>query len=328
MSIQTLILILLGVAAGTAFGYFLRWMISLGKRGSMELQIKQMELSAREDAKKVIAKAEEKAELIIKEKTSDFKEKEQAHKKTEDRLIRKEELLDKRQGDIDAEAEKVDNKKEQVEEKINEADALIVKRNKRLEELAEMDTEEAKKELLDAVEKESEEVIVNRIHKLEQFGEERLEKKARDILVTAIHRMGNSIPTDVIATTVKLPNDEIKGKIIGKEGRNIRAFERESGVDVIVDDTPGTITISSFDPVRRQVARVALENLILDGRIQPVKIEEAVEKARGEIGRIIAQKGADAALVIAVSYIIQVQSAAWYVKLTDTLFGPPEKEKA
>jgi ribonuclease Y len=118
-----------------------------------------------------------------------------------------------------------------------------------------------------------------RMRKLEISSNEKLEQRAKEILTTAVHRLGNSVVSDVLATTVTLPNDEIKGKIIGKEGRNIRSFERATGVDVIVDDTPGTITLSSYDPIRRQIARIALENLILDGRIQPAKIEEAVQKA-------------------------------------------------
>jgi ribonuclease Y len=133
------------------------------------------------------------------------------------------------------------------------------------------------------------------MRKLEVSGDARIEQRAKDILTTTVHRLGTSVISDVLATTVALPNEEIKGKIIGKEGRNIRAFERATGVDVIVDDTPGTITLSSYDPVRRQIARIALENLILDGRIQPAKIEEAVQKAEQEINTIIKKKGAEAA---------------------------------
>jgi ribonuclease Y len=122
-----------------------------------------------------------------------------------------------------------------------------------------------------------------------------MERKANEILTTAIHRVGNTLPVDVLSTKVELPNDELKGKIIGKEGRNIRAFEHASGVDIIVDETPNTITISSFDPIRRQIARTALENLIMDGRIQPAKIESALKKAEEEIMRITKEKGEKAA---------------------------------
>jgi ribonuclease Y len=131
-------------------------------------------------------------------------------------------------------------------------------------------------------------------------GQEAFDRKAKEILSAAIQRYGNSVPSDIFSTSVTIPNDDIKGKIIGKEGRNIRAFERSAGVEVIVDDTPGTIVISSFDPIRRQVARVALENLIIDGRIQPAKIEEMVEKARNDINKIIKQKGEEAAYEVGV----------------------------
>ncbi len=157
-----------------------------------------------------------------------------------------------------------------------------------------MTIEEAKESLITEAEKEYQEDIMVRIQKIEQTGKEKIEKKAKDILVTAIHRYGNSVSADVMSTNVTIPSDDIKGKIIGKEGRNIKAFERASGVEVIIDDTPGTILISSYDPVRRQIARLALENLILDGRIQPARIEEFVEKAKKEINEIIKEKGEQA----------------------------------
>jgi len=292
-----LLLVLLVIAGlvGIAFGYFLRWIISLGKRGSMELEIKQMRLEAQEESKRIIADAEKRAEERATELTSDLKEKERDLKKTEDRLIRKEELLDKRQTDLDAEQEVMRKKITEVQELRGRVDEIIKQEQTKLEQVAKLSSEDAKEQLLATVERQSEEDILTRIQKLELSGKERLERKARDILTTAVHRIGNSVVSDVLATTVQLPNDEIKGKIIGKEGRNIRAFERATGVDVIIDDTPGTITISSFDPIRRQIARVALENLILDGRIQPARIEEVVEKAQEEINVIIKKKGEEAA---------------------------------
>lgn len=296
MSIKVILMLLAAAALlGTAFGYFLRWIVALGKRGSMELEIKQMELKAKEEAKKLIASAEKEALQKVQVGTKELKEQEQELKKTKERLVNKEELLDKRQADIDTDVDKLQKRDEELKKSSEEVSALLQKRSTELERVSDLSKEDAKKELLDAVEKESEEDVLSRIRKLEQFGEEKIEAKARNILTTAIHRMGNSMSTDVLATTVALPNDEIKGKIIGKEGRNIRAFERATGVDVIVDETPGAITLSSFDPVRRQIARVALENLIIDGRIQPAKIEEAAVKAKEEIGRIIAKKGAEAA---------------------------------
>jgi ribonuclease Y len=144
------------------------------------------------------------------------------------------------------------------------------------------------------IEERYQEDFVARLAKLEREGAERLDRRAKDILTTAIHRMGNSVASETLTTSVIIPNEETKGKIIGKEGRNIKTFERAAGVELIVDDTPGTIIISAFDPVRRQIARVALENLILDGRIQPAKIEEMVQKATSEINKIIKEKGEQA----------------------------------
>ena len=133
-----------------------------------------------------------------------------------------------------------------------------------------------------------------RIQKLEINGREQLENKARDILATSIHRLGNAVQTDILTTNVPLPSDDIKGKIIGREGRNIRAFERATGVDVLLDEQPGMIVISCFDPIRRQVARVALETLIIDQRIQPAKIEEVVEKSKNDLTRIMKEKAEQA----------------------------------
>lgn len=163
-----------------------------------------------------------------------------------------------------------------------------------LEKMAKLTEEEAKEELLKDIEKKYEEDLAIRIQKLENSNHEKLEQQAKEILATSIQRLAVSTASDLMTTTVTISNNDIKGKIIGKEGRNIRAFERIAGVELIVDDTPGSIVISSFDPVRRQVARVALENLILDGRIQPAKIEELVEKAKEEINKIIKEKGEQA----------------------------------
>ncbi|OGG72544.1 ribonuclease Y [Candidatus Kaiserbacteria bacterium RIFCSPLOWO2_01_FULL_53_17] len=298
-----LVFVLLALAgvAGIGFGYFLRWIISLGKRGSMELEIKQMKLDAQEAAKKIIEGAEKEAKEKAETFTNEFKERERELKTTEERLVRKEEMVDQRQEKLDAENESLKEKALEVAKLKERAEEGIKAQQEKLEKLAGLSTEEAKADLLKAIEKRYEEDIEGRMRKLEISGNEKLEARAKDILTTAVHRLGNSVVSDVIATTISLPNDEIKGKIIGKEGRNIRTFEKVTGVDVIVDDTPGTITLSCYDPIRRQIARIALENLILDGRIQPAKIEEAVVKAEGEINNIIKKKGAEAAFAAKVT---------------------------
>jgi ribonuclease Y len=286
-----LLLITMAASAGIAFGYFLRWIISLGKKGSMELDIKQMMLEAKENATKITTEAETKAEEILKVARTETKEKEEKNQKTEERLIKKEDFLDKRQVDIDKEVEGLKIRIAEVKTIKDRTDALAIERENALQKVSQMNKEEARKELLNVIERQSEEDLVARMQKLDIIGNEKIEEKAKDILATTIQRLAAAVPSDIMTTTVTIPSDEVKGKIIGKEGRNIKAFERATGVEVIVDDTPGSITLSSFDPVRRQVARVALENLIQDGRIQPAKIEEAVEKAKQEISKIIKEKG-------------------------------------
>jgi len=291
-----LLLALLAASAGIGFGYLLRLLISLGKKGSLELDIKQMELSSKEEAQRILSEAETQAEEIIQQTQKEFKEREDRVKKTEDRLVKKEEFLDKRTLDLDKEALHVKEKAAEVVSLREKAEALVEARQAKLSKVAGLSSSDAKNELLRTVQKEAEEDLLIRMQRLETEGEERLQMRAKEILSTAIQRLAISTASAMMGTTVSLPSDELKGKIIGKEGRNIKAFERATGVEVIVDDTPNSITLSSYDPVRRAVAKLALDNLILDGRIQPAKIEEFVEKAVSETNKIIKEKGEEAAI--------------------------------
>jgi len=296
MDIKT-VFILLGATGlgGLAFGYFLRWLVSLGKKSSTELKLKQMLLSAKEESQKIIEAADTKASKFLEEAKKEAKEKEVQFKDIQARLLKKEEMLDKRKMDIDSSET---NLKKQVEnialerQRVEDGESRVIKK---LEEVSGLSRDQAIERIIADVEKQNEADIAVRLRKLETFGAEQIDKKAKELLSASIHRYGNSVPAEVMTSTVTIQSDEIKGKIIGKEGRNIRAFERAAGVDLIIDDSPGTITISAFDPVRRQIARLALENLIMDGRIQPAKIEEEIEKARGEINKIIKEKGQEAA---------------------------------
>jgi len=292
-----LVLVLLAFAGlvGIAIGYFLRWLVSLGQKGSVELEIKQMLLDAREEAKNMLNVAEKKAESLEEELRENLAKKEGVLATKEGRIADKESYLDRRQTDIDREAARIKEQIEEVRSIKARAEALVEEREKALSKVALLSAEEAKEKLLETAKRHYEEDILVRLQKLEIDGKERFEAKARDILTASIHRLGNAVTNDVMATSVALPSDDIKGKIIGREGRNIRAFERATGVDVLVDDTPGQITLSSFDPVRRQVARVALENLLVDQRIQPARIEEAVEKAKEEVSRVMKEKAEEAA---------------------------------
>ncbi len=287
-------LLSVATAAGIALGYYLRFIISLGRKGSLELRLQQMEILAKDKEKEIITEAEKKAEEILKEARHEIKEKEVESKKTEDRLIKKEELLDHRQTDIDREVEEIKKRIEEIKTIRENTEKLESEKREELHKVAKLSEEDAKAEIFKVVEKNSEEDILAHMQKLEMMGTEKFEDKAKTIVATAIQRLSNSVSSDMLTTHVVIPNDEIKGKIIGKEGRNIKAFERVTGVEVIVDDTPGSITISSFDPVRRQIAKLALEKLIADGRIQPAKIEEFTQKAESEINKIIKEKGEEA----------------------------------
>ncbi len=288
--------LLLGAASlvSLVIGYYLRILVAKSKKGSMELDIQQMMLQAKDKEQKIIEEAERKAEDIVSTARAEIKQKEEDAKKNEERLIKKDELLLKRQADMDKEVEEVKAKIQEIKLIRENAEKIEQEKKEELQKIARLTPEEARMEIIKTLEKESEEDILVRMKKLETTGAEKIEERAKEILATSIQRLSNSVTSDMLTTSVSIPSDEIKGKIIGKEGRNIKAFERCTGVEVIVDDTPGAITISSFDPVRRQIAKTALEKLILDGRIQPAKIEDMVKSAEEEINKIIKQKGEEA----------------------------------
>jgi ribonuclease Y len=292
MSLTTIILIgAIALFLGVVVGYYLRLIIALGKRRSIEIDIKQMMIGAKEEAQRITDEAKAKSEERLAKIEEEEKNKVEEFKETEKRLIKKDELLDSRQAEIDKEVENLKLKAEELK-KVGERIQNVEKEKlAELERVANLSKEEAKEELLRDIEKKYEEDLLIRMVKLENSNEEKLERRAKDILATSVQRLASSTAAELMVTSVTIPNNEIKGKIIGKEGRNIRAFERAAGVELIVDDTPGVLVISSFDPVRRQVARLALENLILDGRIQPARIEELVEKAKEDINKIIKEKG-------------------------------------
>lgn len=294
MSLIAVFLIAVALAGGVGFGYYLRKITALATRRSIEIDIKQMMVGAKEEAQRITDDAKKKAEEVESEARATSRQKTEDFKKTEDRLIKKEGLLDARQTEIDKETEIQKGKIEEIKKIKERADTLLAERVATLEKVAGLSREDAKGELVREIERENEEDFMIRMQKLEQNAEERLGRRAREILATSIQRLASSTAAEIMTTNVAIPSDDIKGKIIGKEGRNIRAFERAAGVELIVDETPGTIIISAFDPVRRQIARVALENLILDGRIQPAKIEEIVAKAKEDINKIIKEKGEQA----------------------------------
>ncbi len=296
MSLKLLFTLLaLAALGGLALGYVLRWLLVLARKGSIEIEVKQIVLDAQVQAQKITEEADTKAKEVVVLAEASVAEKTQMVARAEERVFKREEALDKKQGELDQEIQAVKGKIEEVRTIKERAEALLSERADELAKVAGLTKDEARVQLMQEIEREADEDFMMRAAKLERDGHERLERKAREILTTAIHRLGNSVASDTMATAITIPNDELKGKIIGKEGRNIKAFERATGVEVIIDDTPGSIVLSSYDPLRRAIARMALENLIVDGRIQPAKIEEIVEKAKNDANKIIKEKAEAAA---------------------------------
>lgn len=285
---------ILAIIIGMIAGYYVRQIVARFQKRSLETNVKELMLRAREDATRITEDADRRAEHRLNELRNLEREHEIEFKKNKDFLVKKESLLDARQMEIDINYEDLKKKIEEVrslKDRINETTA---KQEQELVRLAGMSREEARDLIVASAEEKYSEDILVRLRKLELYGEEKYKERARSILVTAIHRLASSTAHDVTTTAVEIPNEETKGKIIGKEGRNIRTFERITGVELIIDESPDEIIISSFDPVRRQIAKVAMEELIKDGRIQPAKIEEFFEKAKTDINEIIRRKGEDA----------------------------------
>ena len=246
MSLLMIILIGIGVLLlGAGIGYYLRVLVALGKIKSIEIDIKQILVGAKEEAQKIIDEAKDKAEKKLAELKEEEKKQEQELKETEKRLIKKDEFLDARQVEIDKETENIKLKIEEIKKIQEKVTGIETEKRIELERVSKLTEEEAKEELMRDIEKKYEEDILIRIQKLENSNEEKLDKRAKDILATSIQRLASSTASELMTTIVNIPNNEIKGKVIGKEGRNIRAFERASGVELIVDDTPGSIIISS-----------------------------------------------------------------------------------
>jgi len=286
-----LIAIFVALCAGSFLGYWTRQTIARKQLGTIESKLNKLIEDAKAEAKDTLFKAKDRAVQIIEE--AERQERERKHQliKMEERLEKREENLDRKTDEAEKKYQELNEKIEKVKQIKQELENFSQTQKEKLEKIAVMSQEDAKKELLAVIEKDYSDVLVERIKKLEEDGREELEKRARDIITLAMQRFAASQAAEISTTSVDLPSDDLKGRIIGKEGRNIKTLEKLTGVEVIVDDTPGAIVISGFDPVRRQIAKLALEKLMVDGRIQPARIEEMVEKAKEEIGTKIQEAG-------------------------------------
>jgi len=211
--------------------------------------------------------------------------------RTEQRLLKKEENLERKQAELDLQKGELEDKEKEADEREAQIATQEAYWASELERVAKMSSQEAKQQIIEALQNEAKRDAQVIINKIEQEAQLRADKIARDIIITSIQRLATEVSSDVTVTTVSLPGDEMKGRIIGREGRNIRTLETLTGVDVIIDDTPEAVVISCFDPVRKEIARVALERLVQDGRIHPARIEEVVIKATKEMEQVIMEEG-------------------------------------
>ncbi len=267
--------------------------------GANQVITKKQLGSVAENAQKELAKAKKEATKLVEEAREEVKREEQTRRREfkdiEQRLLGREETLDKKFDDIDKRAVNLRKGEGEVEELKDEIRAIRTKQQEKLEKIAKLTKEDAADKLMQMTERDIKNDLTGLIAKLQNEAKENAEEKAGAIIVGAMERMASEVTAERTISSLKLEDEEMKGRIIGKEGRNIQALQRATGVDIMVDDTPGYVVLSSFDPIRRQVARQALEMLMKDGRIHPGRIEEIVEKAQAVVQKDVIRAGEDAA---------------------------------
>ncbi len=294
--ILPIILAIAGLAVGVTGGYLYRKKMIEGKHKEIVEKAEKMLFDAKTKSKEVVFEAKNEA-LKLQDELKKEEQKNQARlNEIEERLMKKESVLDKKSDQVDKVKIDLENKISSVKHIRDEVEGIYKLQSQQLERIASMSKDEAKQVLLQKVEEEAKEDIVAQIKKAEEELKEKADEKARWIIADAIVRNASETTSESTATIVNLPSDDLKGRIIGREGRNINTFEQITGVDVIIDDTPNSIVISGFDLVRRYVAKVALGRLIEDGRIHPARIEETVEKVKAEINILIKELGDKAVL--------------------------------
>lgn len=280
---------------GFALGYFVRLMIALADRDSVEMKVRSRLLEAREEVRILLAKATEKAEVIRTKAEELARERKEELTKRESLLLEREENLRHKEIEVSSIQTSLEERELELQAREAAAARVIAREKSELERIASLSQQAAKQELFKDIERDYQQELSELLRHFESKRESTLEERARDILTLAVQRLASSTTPEVTTSHITLPREDDKGKIIGKDGRNIRAFERAAGVELLIDDSPSTIAISSFDPVRREVARRAMETLLKDGRIQPARIESTLAETKEEVEKSIKEQGENAA---------------------------------
>ncbi len=283
-------------AIGVALGFGGKYAYDRQQTANGQRAIDKELAQAKQQAGDIVLKAKDEALRIENERR-------RAMQKTENRLLEREASLDRKLDELDRRSEKLRKSETEVDELKNEIREIRGRQQAKLEKIAGLTKQDAASKLMHMTERDIRQDLTGLVDKLQREAMDDAEEKAQMILVTAMERMSSEVTAERTVTAIKLPDDDMKGRIIGKEGRNIQALQRATGVDILVDDTPGMIVLSSFDPVRRQVARLSLEMLMKDGRIHPGRIEEVVAKANKQIDKEVVRAGEDAAREIGVAGI-------------------------
>lgn len=296
--IVSVIVAVIAAAAGYAAGYIMRRMAAEGKIASAEEAAKRLLSEAEKEAeskkKEVLINAKDEIHAMRSEAERELRDRRNEIQRMERRISQKEESLESRASNLDKKERQFNEREREISRIENELTAIYEKELKLLEQIAGLTAEEARQLLLKRVQDETRHEAAMMVREIEAKAKDEADKRARNVVALAIQRCAADHVAETTVSVVPLPNDEMKGRIIGREGRNIRAFENLSGINLIIDDTPEAVILSSFDPVRREIARLALERLIADGRIHPARIEQMYEKARDEVEAHIREVGEQA----------------------------------
>lgn len=286
--------------AGLAVGFGTNTVLTKRKLGSAQEQAEKELAKSKKEASKLIDEAREEAAKVADQARKEEQTRRREFKDIEQRLVSREEALDKKLDDLDKRSEKLRKGEAEVEELKDEIRQIRQRQQEKLEKIAKLSKQEAAEKLMQMTERDIRSDLTGLVAKLQNEAQDQAEERAGLIIATAMERMASEVTAERTVTSVKLEDEEMKGRIIGKEGRNIQALQRATGVDIMVDDTPGYVVLSSFDPVRREVARQALEMLMKDGRIHPGRIEEVVAKAQKNVEKDVVRAGEDAAREVGV----------------------------